>query len=778
MKNNSYVPQDAAKYLEQIAAKRIGGAINLRGIHFQVLYSAHIILSHLTRSKSTASIRLEGIEDIDVNGTKLSIDKNTYIQLKTSQNKLNASSFWEMGVLQNFLEVFIADPSSRFKLVHNMGIAQGHLAALADHRLDETTFRYWEDRLKAINNYGSYSSSDFLNAITFERKDIEGLYKDISSLLLSTWKINKGTEAIFLRTLFYHIFDWSIDRKVITNEDLSVLFTEITDSFSKTPNNLAIKHEWISPIDYGFNKTENLEGYFDGKACRPAHIANNLPARRKKWEKLVWESLKTNDITVIRSSSGQGKSTIAWQVGFNSREEYTIYQLNTCRNLEEVNSLTEFIASRVCLGTIPLIILDGLNIQTTEWGTLAERTAGLPVKFMVTSRYEDWQRYGADVSRLGIQIIDIFLTQSEAHDIFLQLKARGKINPSVISWEPAWESVHRDGLLIEYTVLLTSGQMIEDRLRYQLNTISLDNSAAAKLEILRLVALSDLLQLSIRTESLLDYIKKEIGFDTDREIVLNFLENEYFISFSSQYIVGLHPVRSKYLNELLNRHSGTLPSLIRLYDILQKNQHHEFFANTQLLLTEDEKNDFYTSFAQKLADGNWSEMVTAMDGIIHGEPQRYWLDNKEVFDGALKAGGIEIFIIESTPFSKVNVIEDLADSLSEDMAPAFKAFAERRKKLGGFSIKDTDVYHFAQQLGSRSISEKKYRIRSKESSFLCAGLIYWKLTLISSGLTITWSYWPIWNKMILRIPKTCLHSCSSACRMLTKNLFPSIGELS
>ncbi|QNN44497.1 hypothetical protein [Pedobacter roseus] len=735
MKNNSHVPQDAAKYLEQIAAKRIGGAINLRGIHFQVLYSAYTILSHLTCSKTMSSIRLEGIEDIDVNGTKLSIDENIYIQLKTSQNKLNASSFWEMGVLQNFLEVFIADPSSRFKLVHNMGIAQGHLAALADHRLDETTFRYWEDRLKSINNYGSYSSSDFLNAITFERKDIEGLYKDISSLLLGTWKINKGTEAIFLRTLFYHIFDWSIDRKVIINEDLSVLFTEITDSFSKAPSNLAIKHEWISLIDYSLNKTANLEGYFDGKACRPAHIANNLPARRKKWEKLVWESLKANDITVIRSSSGQGKSTIAWQVGFNSREEYTIYQLNTCRNMEEVNSLTEFIASRVCLGTIPLIILDGLNIQTKEWGTLAERTAGLPVKFMVTSRYEDWQRYGADVSRLGIQIIDIFLTQSEAHDIFLQLKARGKINPSVISWEPAWESVHRDGLLIEYTVLLTSGQMIEDRLRYQLNTISLDNSAAAKLEILRLVALSDLLQLSIRTESLLDYIKKEIGFDTDREIVLNFLENEYFISFSSQYIVGLHPVRSKYLNELLNRHSGTLPSLIRLYDILQKNQHHEFFANTQLLLTEDEKNDFYTSFAQKLADGNWSEMVTAMDGIIHGEPQRYWLDNMEVFDGALKAGGIEIFIIESTPFSKVNVIEDLADSLSEDMAPAFKAFAERRKKLGGFSIKDTDVYHFAQQLGKSLHKRKKIPDSVKGIEFL----VRW-FDLLEVDFDFEWSY--------------------------------------
>ncbi|MGQ7856627.1 hypothetical protein ACUN24_20510 [Pedobacter sp. WC2501] len=735
IKNNIPTVKDAGKYLEQIAAKRTGGAINLRGIHFQVLYSAHTILSHLTQQGSMASVRLEGIEDIDVNGTRLNLNEDLYIQLKTSQNKLNASSFWDMGVLQNFLEVFIAEPRSYFKLVHNMGIAEGHLAALANQRLDEKALQYWDERLKSLKTYGSYNTRDFLDAITFQRKDIEGLYKDISSLLLGAWKVNKGTEAVFLRTLFYHIFDWSTNRKRILHEDLSALFTEITDSFSKTPSNSAIKHEWISLIDYGVNRTENLEGYFDGKACKPVHIANSLPARRKKWEKLVWESLKTNDITVIRSSSGQGKSTIAWQVGFNSRSEYTIYQLNTCRNWEEVNSLTEFITSRVLLGTVPVIILDGLHAQTKEWGALAERIAGLPVKFIVTSRHEDWQRYGADISRLGIQIIDIFLTQSEAHDIFLQLKSRGKINPAVRSWEPAWESVHRNGLLIEYTVLLTSGQMIEDRLRYQINTLSSDNSAAAKLEILRLVSLADLLQLSIKTEHLIHYIKQEIGFETDREIVLNFLENEYFISFSAQHIVGLHPVRSKYLNELLNRHSGALPSLAKLYDILQESQYHEFFVNAPLLLAGDEKKDFYASFAEKLADGNWSEMVTAMDGIVHGEPQRYWLDNREVFDEALKAGGIEIFIIESTPFSNVSVTEDLANSLSEEMAPAFRAFTERKKKLGDFSIKDTDVYHFAQQLGKSLRKRTDMPDSVKGMEFL----VRW-FDLLEIDFDFEWSY--------------------------------------
>lgn len=101
--------------LDLIAQKRTGGAVNIRGIRFQTLYSIHTILSNL-QPESKAFVQLEGIiEDIDVHTGIASI----FIQIKTSLVTIDANRLWELKILQNFYEVFVIDPKSQFLLVHN-----------------------------------------------------------------------------------------------------------------------------------------------------------------------------------------------------------------------------------------------------------------------------------------------------------------------------------------------------------------------------------------------------------------------------------------------------------------------------------------------------------------------------------------------------------------------------------------------------------------------------------------------------------------------------------
>jgi hypothetical protein len=44
--------------------------------------------------------------------------------------------------------------------------------------------------------------------------------------------------------------------------------------------------------------------------------------------KKVYDSVFESDVTVIRSSSGQGKSTLAWQTGYDLKEKTIILSMN------------------------------------------------------------------------------------------------------------------------------------------------------------------------------------------------------------------------------------------------------------------------------------------------------------------------------------------------------------------------------------------------------------------------------------------------------------------
>lgn len=85
---------DIPPQLDQLFRNRYQGAINIRGIRFQVLYS---LLRAFDLYSGTESITLEGIEDVDV---KLShhvsesiAGSRKYIQVKTSQSSWHWSNF-------------------------------------------------------------------------------------------------------------------------------------------------------------------------------------------------------------------------------------------------------------------------------------------------------------------------------------------------------------------------------------------------------------------------------------------------------------------------------------------------------------------------------------------------------------------------------------------------------------------------------------------------------------------------------------------------------------
>jgi len=671
--------------LSEIKEIRNGGSIAIRGFNFQFLYACHQILSS---EDYGYSIGMEGIEDIDI------IHKNEYIQVKSSINSIDSSKFWDMGVLKNYLEVYIKDSNANFSFVHNSTIKKGHLKSLEQKNYSKESLEYWQEKIEALDGAKDVNIKNFLQKITFEIVNKNTLYEQCKQLLLEKFDLNNGIEEQFLFSLLYHISLWSEERKTIKHQDILQLIQLVQDASSKTPTNEAIKNNLITTVSFDTHDNITDLGYFDGKAAKPIHIGLGLPVERIEWQNKIRESVEEYGVTVVKSSSGQGKSTLAWQVAYELRGfGFDVYQLNYSESQENVESIFDFIETRIKIGQLPIIVVDGLDKRVKKWDMLADRIFDLPVKMIVTTREEDWYRYGLDASKAKLNLVDINLLQDEAESIFSQLKAKNKLHKEVKSWQPVWEKIELKGLLIEYVYLLTHGKMIHERLEQQIKQLNKENDAQAKIEILRIISLADILNIKIQTRKLTSYIEDNMSFESDRDELYKMLEKEYYLLFDKKYVEGLHPVRSQHLVDILHQTISIEESLVSLLVLIEDSYMYEFFSEIPFLVENDD--DFLNRLAKIVATKKFTVIVDAIDGLMDFEPYNYWKNNREIYDDVYSEGLIQLFVNFNPPFSDLNTLEEMNKSFQTDTS---EYVVNQKNKLSIFVFEDTFVSKFCLQL--------------------------------------------------------------------------------
>ncbi len=680
--------------LKNIEANRTGGSIAIKGFNFQFLYSCFVILEELSKDKDF-KIKLEGIDDIDI------LHRNEYIQVKTSKNTIDSNRFWSMGVLQNNLQVYQYDKDTKFRFVYDTEISKGFLKLFENKKYTDDFIDYWNKKL----NIDPLDLEVFLKQITFEKNNKEDLIKKCIQLLIKTFDLNNSIENQYLIALLYHVSKWSEERKTVTYKDVMNVIQALKDSASKTQSNQSIQRNLIKEVSFDVTSRDEL-GYYDGKSAKPIHIALDLPVVREKWEETLLHTIHKFDVSVIKASSGQGKSTLAWQVAKKLKNNgYTIYQLNYCNTIESVEMLVDFFEARLKIGQMPLIVIDNLDMRIKEWAKLAERLFAFPIKFIITSREEDWFRYGADISKLNLTVTDIHLFQDEAKHIFRKLKDKNKINSSVTNWQSAWEKVHKNGLLIEYVYLLTHGKMLHERLQTQVEQLNNDKDAKAKLEILRLVTLSDIMNIKIQTKKLSEYINQTIIFEGDRGEVFRALSKEYYIQFSNKYIGGLHPIRSKHLVAILHEYVSIEESLVNLLDIIEDEYVYDYFLNLPSLFSDTDTQDFLKDVSKRLANRDIKIIVEAIDGLMHYEPYSHWKKNQKIYDDVYSKDLIQFFVNFNSVFINIDTFEDM-QNIEEFQFLDY--LVDKKKMLTEFSFENTFVYqiclYLSQELSNKTIT--------------------------------------------------------------------------
>jgi len=480
-------------------------------------------------------------------------------------------------------------------------------------------------------------------------------------LLISNYDITSGNEQRYLDAVYALVKDASRQKQEIRQNDLISCVQGVMEDIAKGPVLLSVQRKWLQYVDFNAEAdSQFLSSYFKGKAARPTHIAAGLPVRRRRWEKNVLQRFEESEVIVIRASSGQGKSTLAWQVAFDlEKVGWTPFELWSCEDEKLVGDIVRLIESRVKVGQKPLILIDGLRQDVSAWDVLVKQTRDLPIKYIVTARAEDWYRFGADQSQFRLNIIDIEMNKEEAKEIFYLFKNRKEVDPHISSWQAAWEKVADRGLLIEYVYLLTQGEMIEERLSHQIRCLGDERDGKSKLEILRLVSAADLCYVRLPTWSLVSFIANGIGFEGDRGECLKSLEKEYYVQIEDrEYVEGLHPIRSKHLCSLLHE---TLPldkTLSDLLPLIQADAIFDFSANAPPLVEGEQHIRFLNQLATYFAYKSYDNIVKAIDGVFSADTLLHWKENQSSYDDIF-AQKMGVFAICSFPWSSVN-IEDFA----------------------------------------------------------------------------------------------------------------------
>lgn len=690
--------------IEELKDSRDGGQNALRGYSYQFLYSCYLLLSE---GEEDVIFNLEGIEDIDYRICENDGQSITHIQLKYSTVKQDAS--FMPSVLKNFLEAYLIDKNRNFKLVYDFSVATGYLKKLLEGKLDLNSQKYWKaviEKIKKENsnwNWNNYGFEEFISKISYENVKKSTLEDDVEKTLINNYGITTGNIKLYANSMEIFCLDKMESRSEISLGDIKKCIEEVKFDISMGPQNPA--HSWIKKIDF-ITSLNSESDYYEGKKATPLDIANGLPVSRPIIEKELTNSVNDYMVTIIKSSSGQGKTTLALKTQYVLKEEYTPYQIICCNNRKELGHIVEYFHSRIRLGEKPLILLDNLDAHLSEWNQLVQlmqSDVAYNYKFLVTSRENDWYNYGGDISNIhSMNIIKPILSKEEAIEIFNTLQKSGHIHSKIMDWKNSWEKIAEKKLLIEYVYLLTHGEMIAERISAQMSEIGTTAESGIKFEILRTVCFADICGIKLLTRKLLQDLSRKSSYDVGE--ILKSMVDEFLVHVSKDgdYVEGLHPVRSQHIVNRLHEYypfEETAYNVTKLADIkdfaILFSHYPEF---------EFDKEKFYSDIVQQW--WNLEDLkcfVFAIRGTFSGSVMQYFKQNEEVFNDANDHNGLYVLATDICPFAQFQEIDESLQTLEKmkELMPDnqnIQYLLRLRDTITRIDIVQTDIYILSSKL--------------------------------------------------------------------------------
>jgi hypothetical protein len=655
--NREYEPQQTdAQHLSSLLQARFHGAVNIRGIRYQILYSLVVAMRLYEDGHAQDAVRLEGLEDIDLLGLHTA---DEYIQVKTADSPWNWAKLKQP--VAGFLDVLRTEAHSQFVLAVNFSLRDdiAKLALLPTLPTSHQASLNKKFRKLCREVGGDDTEADrLIKQLRIVSLPEEQLWQDLTRSVATEWQLASEAVGTYIAVLVNTFLDWAARRATITRSDLERVRAKVGEALSREAEFQAYGSGLINRLSWQHDN--NLADFFDAKGTRPAHIAAGLDVVRSTWLTKIEQAVNASKVCILRASSGQGKTALAYRFAYNVWPHDETFVLRVAQTHEQVELVRNFLEFRTQAGLPTYLLVDDAGYQTQLWPVVAESCSAMGIPIVVTVRNEDWIRFARHTA-LRYEVLDPALERDEAHQIFENLQAVNKLHSSVDSAEWAYERVGEPHLLIEYIYLLTHGQMLEDRLRDQVVQFHRLNEDPAKTEIVRRVSLADTLGAPVQARELL----RSLPVSVDVQQLLQAIRGEY-VELEDGMLKGLHWVRSQHLAAILHEsYPDQADTALSLVPAIPLEYLGPFVANALTRLGLDEE-FFFHGLAQQCV--TMTTLLSVLNGVFEAGERQFLEANRDVFDQAYELSGPTGAYLLGTAFMpvvKIDAIGDMAQLLGE-----------------------------------------------------------------------------------------------------------------
>ena len=635
--------------LEALARSRIGGAVNIKGVTFQLLATLRELL-RMCGSTAVERVRPEGLEDVDIHVG----GGRRYVQVKTSSRPWNVSNLDD--VIGSFLPVLDADLDCRLVLLLDREPGQDLRRLVDGDRAAAVAKLARRPPFAPKSGRTPEDAGRLLDRLTVEHVAEGELYHEVLALLHGQFELSGDHADEMVLALLGRTMDAARERRELAAGDVKRWHAEAVEAAAERS---AMADVGVLVGMAHWDAEENAGDFLQGKAARPGHVAAGFDVPRPAWVDRVAAAVEGAGVCVIRSASGQGKTTLALRYALDRWPCGATYLLQSCGTAEEAEKVGRWLRFRARLGLATLLVCEG-DTDCRRWPLVAQRCGELRVPMVVAVRREDWVRF-AEASRFNYEVVDPELTLDEACGIFKRLRQAGRLHSDAPPAEQAFERAGRDGerpLLMEYAHLLTQGRTLAERLGEQVRQVTRLGEDPARLVVARLAVVAHGLGVAVDPARL----GEVVTFRDDPQQVLDAIDGE-FVAAGDRRLTGLHHVRSRELRRLLHGHA-VVPTMTALGVLkLIGDGQLAAFASASLADAELDAGRLLDALAERSSAGGTAALLAVLDGCFEAGERRFLEANAATFDAAAADGGMALatlLAIEVLPMTPVDVSSQLA----------------------------------------------------------------------------------------------------------------------
>ncbi|MBP2266317.1 hypothetical protein J3A64_001781 [Pseudarthrobacter sp. PvP004] len=529
---------------------------------------AWLVAKCLIQHHEASRIVPEGFEDIHIEGPD-----PVFVQVKSRQEQVGD---FTVGKVAAFIREMWDKRVRRLQ----EGVSDGRLLLVLERAVAGHQFGSWREPLADLDPHNALRVS--LPRI-FEEDELQEVLK-VSSILVLPWEeasdgVAEAVVASFdsmpagarlvERELRLAVAN-AADRNTAADGPQTAagidplmthaLISQVLELVDREALQAALSDGTCEIVD--FRITANDDGYFEGLAAQPGHIAAGVPAPRPILTGQVIQALADRQSVLLAGPSGVGKSTVLWAAIY-TRRDMIWYRVNRLDSTSVTKLVRLARASRSSDRSQVGFVVDGVGIgEAQAWDQLSRALAPQNGVLLIGSvRREDMFSL---TSLADSAIIEVSLDEEVAQAIYSKLRLEGATQAR--HWREHFMAAN--GLTMEYTYLLTHGARLVDVLTAQVRR-RVQEGREVELRLLAIVTTAHQWGVQVPVSAL-------TGAEFDESALrpaLARLQDEHLLLSTTTMVSGLHALRSRTLSTAV--HSFPPPTIestiVRLLQVVPPN---------------------------------------------------------------------------------------------------------------------------------------------------------------------------------------------------------------